>query len=180
MNYQKIYNSLIQNRINNEPEGYSEKHHIVPRCLGGSDDDDNLVRLTAKEHYMAHRLLCKIYDDNYKLKLALTMMNTSTTKQDRYKMTSRTFNTIREQISKAQSVMFSGESNPMYGNTKYIGFNNPRAKVSNVFCFKTDKLIASNVCLKPWAVENGYSDRHLAATARGERRHHKQIYARYK
>lgn len=42
-------------------DGYSEVHHIIPRSEGGLDDDDNLVRLTAREHYIAHKLL---YLDN--------------------------------------------------------------------------------------------------------------------
>ena len=40
---------------------YKEAHHIVPKCLGGSNEHDNLVDLTAREHYIAHILLAKIY-----------------------------------------------------------------------------------------------------------------------
>jgi hypothetical protein len=39
--------------------GYAEVHHIVPRSLGGSDDADNLVRLTARQHYVAHWMLAR-------------------------------------------------------------------------------------------------------------------------
>lgn len=41
--------------------GYVEGHHIVPKSfgLGGEKDPQNIVYLTAKEHIMAHRLLCK-------------------------------------------------------------------------------------------------------------------------
>jgi hypothetical protein len=64
MNYQKIYNDLIEKR-KKQPytKGYSEKHHIIPKSLGGSDDKDNLVLLTAKEHYIAHALLYFIDND---------------------------------------------------------------------------------------------------------------------
>lgn len=43
------------------PEGYVERHHILPKALGGSDDSSNLVALTAREHFVAHVLLAKIY-----------------------------------------------------------------------------------------------------------------------
>lgn len=64
MNYQKIYDMLIkkgQERV--KPNGYYEKHHIIPRCCCGTDDAANLVNLTAKEHYVAHHLLLKLYKD---------------------------------------------------------------------------------------------------------------------
>ena len=43
------------------PNGYVERHHILPRALGGTDDSSNLVALTAREHFLAHMLLAKIY-----------------------------------------------------------------------------------------------------------------------
>ena len=43
------------------PDGYVERHHILPKALGGSDDSSNLVALTAKEHFLAHVLLAKIH-----------------------------------------------------------------------------------------------------------------------
>lgn len=61
MNYLKIYNQIIEKRKNNVPVGYSEKHHIIPRCLGGSNNKYNLIYLTAREHFICHHLLTKIY-----------------------------------------------------------------------------------------------------------------------
>jgi len=75
MNYEKIYISIIdkakQRSINDQ---YVEKHHILPKCIGGSNDKTNLVSLTYREHFICHWLLCKIYKDNYKLKAALAKM----------------------------------------------------------------------------------------------------------
>lgn len=60
MNYQKIYDLLVQkNHVFSEGE-YFETHHKVPKSLGGTDDEINLVNLTAREHYIAHLLLVKI------------------------------------------------------------------------------------------------------------------------
>ena len=61
MNYYKIYYSIIESRKRNKYVGYTECHHILPRCLGGSDDKDNLVNLSAKEHFICHLLLTKMY-----------------------------------------------------------------------------------------------------------------------
>ena len=75
MNYQKIYNQLIQKRQQILVEGYSERHHIIPKCLGGSNKSNNLVRLTAREHFIAHQLLAKIYSNNKKILYAAYMMS---------------------------------------------------------------------------------------------------------
>jgi hypothetical protein len=68
MNYQKIYNDLIlkakqENRIKYSGI-YYEKHHIIPKCLGGSNIKDNLILLTAREHFVAHKLLLLIHPKN--------------------------------------------------------------------------------------------------------------------
>ena len=64
MNYQKIYDNIVRRGQNRILEGYSEKHHIVPRCLGGTDEVTNLVSLTPEEHYLCHLLLVKIHPNN--------------------------------------------------------------------------------------------------------------------
>jgi hypothetical protein len=82
MDYEKIYKKLIESRVNlnrkkNKKE-YFEKHHIKPKSLGGSDEKDNLVLLTTKEHFLAHLLLIKIHiekKENYKMCLALWRMS---------------------------------------------------------------------------------------------------------
>lgn len=53
--------------------GYFEMHHIIPRCMGGNDEEENIVALTAREHFLAHYLLMKIYPNEYKLGLAFAM-----------------------------------------------------------------------------------------------------------
>ena len=65
MNYITIYNNLIQRASNRLLDGYKERHHIIPRCLGGNNTKENLVDLTPEEHYIAHLLLIKIYPEIY-------------------------------------------------------------------------------------------------------------------
>lgn len=60
MDYHRIYRDFIADRKGKPaPEGYTERHHILPRSLGGSDDPTNLITLTAEDHYFAHLLLAK-------------------------------------------------------------------------------------------------------------------------
>jgi len=76
MNYLKHYELLI-NRAKNRIKlyGYIEKHHIVPRCAGGTDDAENICELTAEEHYVAHQLLAKMNPDNVGLWSACKLMS---------------------------------------------------------------------------------------------------------
>ena len=72
MNYQKHYNNLIERARYRLIEGYVEKHHVIPRCMGGIDGE--VVALTPEEHYGAHQLLVKIYSNEQKLIYAAKMM----------------------------------------------------------------------------------------------------------
>lgn len=74
MNYQKIHDLIISRAKNRNLKCYTETHHIIPRCMGGSDNEVNLVKLTPEEHYVVHQLLVKIYPDNYKLVKAANKM----------------------------------------------------------------------------------------------------------
>lgn len=76
MNYINIYNNLMSSRkTRNTKDGYYEVHHIVPKSLGGSNEGFNLIKLTAREHYIAHWLLTKIYPNNYKMLFAFSLMS---------------------------------------------------------------------------------------------------------
>ena len=55
-------------------EGYCEKHHIIPKCLGGDNCESNLVKLTAREHYLAHLLLIRVYPNASKLFYSIMLM----------------------------------------------------------------------------------------------------------
>jgi hypothetical protein len=74
MNYKNIYNNLVKKAQSRVLNGYVEKHHIVPKCLGGSNNDSNLVMLSAKEHFIAHKLLVRIYPNTKGLWYALVAM----------------------------------------------------------------------------------------------------------
>lgn len=62
MDYDRIYREFIADRkAKPKPEGYTERHHIVPRSLGGHDGAENLIDLTARDHYFAHCCLAKMH-----------------------------------------------------------------------------------------------------------------------
>lgn len=64
MDYHRIYSEFIEDRKRRESAltGYVERHHILPRCMGGGDDISNLVRLTPEDHFFAHLVLAKAYE----------------------------------------------------------------------------------------------------------------------
>ena len=62
MNYKYLYENLIKSRKNKQKISgeYYEKHHIIPKCIGGTDSPNNIVYLTGREHYIAHWLLYRM------------------------------------------------------------------------------------------------------------------------
>jgi hypothetical protein len=99
--YTKWYNSIIYSAKSRTAIGYLEKHHIIPKSLGGPNSKDNLVKLTAREHFICHWLLTKMTTGQNKMKMcmALVSMRASHKHHQRYKtkLTSRVYDTIKSQ-----------------------------------------------------------------------------------
>jgi hypothetical protein len=99
--------------------GYYEKHHIIPKSLGGNNNSDNLVKLTAREHFICHWLLTKMVSgtkEKYQMWNAFScMLYRENPNQERHKVSSRVFENIKSAGSKIKSERFSGKNNPMYG-----------------------------------------------------------------
>lgn len=119
MNYTKIYNAIIESAKSRQIEGYKEKHHILPLSLGGTNDKKNLVDLSAREHFICHYLLTKIYDkttvEYYKMLNAFIMMKCSNTIQLRY-FNSHLYESKRVEYSKMVSIRQTGVKNSQYGS----------------------------------------------------------------
>ena len=83
--YTRIYFSIIDNAKLRKIDSYTESHHILPKSLGGSNNKDNIVDLTAREHYICHLLLTKMVESTYKSKMvyALWMIIRGNKKQKR-------------------------------------------------------------------------------------------------
>ena len=91
---------------------YTEKHHIIPKSLGGDNSNDNLVKLTAREHIICHRLLVKMTqgDGRRKMSHALwAMSNQRNEFQQRYKVKSSTYEILKIQNARLLSERFKGK-----------------------------------------------------------------------
>lgn len=132
MNYQKLYDAIIkkaQNRI--LPKGtYSERHHIIPKSFGGNNSKENLVRLTAREHFLCHYLLCKIAPINtqkwFSAVKAFNMMVASSKQHQRY-VNSRLYESYRNHMSTTMK-QFIGKKNSQY-NTRWVHYGKKAVKI---------------------------------------------------
>ena len=104
MNYRSVYHKICKRgttRIKTKLE-YYEKHHIIPKCLNGSDESSNITLLTAREHFIAHWLLCKIYKNEkicIKSKLSSAFNRMCYHNTQNRKITSRQFEVARKEYS---------------------------------------------------------------------------------
>jgi len=127
--YSTWYYRIVENAKNRIciSDQYYEKHHIIPKCLGGSNDKENLVHLTAREHFICHILLIKMVDENVRGKMgyALFRMKTLSKWHSGRKINSEDFSYVRKIMTKATSgknngfygkgYLQSGNKNPFYG-----------------------------------------------------------------
>jgi hypothetical protein len=130
MNYQNHYNLLIERGKNRILEGYKESHHILPRCMGGTDDPENLVDLTAEEHFVAHQLLVKIYPNESNLIFACHRM--SYTKKGGH-VNNKMYGWLRKRFSdrvRVEGKKRIGSKNGSYGKHWY---HNPNT-LENIKC----------------------------------------------
>ncbi len=62
MSYERIYREFIEDRREREAGlEVFDKHHITPRCIGGGDEPENIIRLSHGDHLFAHILLARIH-----------------------------------------------------------------------------------------------------------------------
>ena len=117
--YSRWYYAIVANAQCRVTNGYTETHHIIPKSLGGTDLVENLVVLTAREHFICHRLLTKMAiskKHQYQMWNAFScMLYRERPGQKRYKVTGRVFENIKKEGAKIKSIKFSGSGNPMYG-----------------------------------------------------------------
>lgn len=110
--YSKLYHKITSNAKQRITEGYTELHHIIPQSLGGNNDKDNLVELTAREHFICHWLLIKMTegDDRSKMLYALNGMKAENRYQQRYhtKITARVYEKYRIEHAENHSKRMKG------------------------------------------------------------------------
>ena len=126
MNYKKIYDDLILQAKINIPNGYTEVHHIIPKSLGGNNLKDNLIRLSPRQHYIAHLLLYKIHKGNgiygEKMLYALMCMKYGTLIGIRkFGFNSKLYAKFKEQYSKLRSKIMT-QNNNMSGKVWIVNY----------------------------------------------------------
>jgi hypothetical protein len=95
MNYIKAYENLISTRkIREQITGYTEKHHIIPKSFGGTNSTENMVILTAREHFIAHLLLAKMYPESGMVHAVFKMACVNKTLGN-FKVTNRLYEILR-------------------------------------------------------------------------------------
>ena len=112
MNYQRIHDAIIDRARNRKLQGYRERHHVIPRCLGGTNEKTNIVELTAREHFIVHKLLCEIYPTEPKLIYAYWAMcnKQGSNKMSRdYKISSHEYHRAKESFSILSSKLHKGK-----------------------------------------------------------------------
>jgi gas vesicle protein len=111
--YTKRYYNIIENARVRYWKGYTETHHIIPRCLGGNNDKSNLIALTGHEHLVCHLLLRKMLPDgqnNGVIAAAWRMVNIEDENGNRHRVTGRVYAKLKEEFAKAHSVTMKGRT----------------------------------------------------------------------
>jgi hypothetical protein len=107
VDYTRHYNKLIKRAPKIRPTNYfTEGHHVVPRCIGGTDND-GIAYLTPEEHYIAHLLLVKIYPNEPKLVYAANAM--STYKLNGRRLNNKSYGWLRKKHSKIVKEFLTGK-----------------------------------------------------------------------
>lgn len=145
--YYNWYTNIIENRLKNPINGYTESHHILPKSLGGSDDVTNLVKLSSKEHFIVHQLLPRFISGrgHYKMiKAAQCMFMKSKYTDVRY-INSNLYAYIKPKIANATRQYM----------IKYSPFKNP---IIHAKTMKTRELNGTNV----WSTNNPMKNKERA------------------
>lgn len=139
MKYKIIYDALVKRAKDEElcgkrNEGYFEKHHILPKSLNGTNDETNLVKLTYKEHFIAHLLLTKIFlkDSVAHRKMVFALWRMMHGKH-KIKNSSKTYELTRQEFVDAMKEINSfkqkGSNNSQFGKKWYTNRDSGECKL---------------------------------------------------
>ena len=107
MNYSKVYTQLMERARNRSNIFEYETHHVLPKSLGGANTRDNLVKLTLREHFVAHRLLTKIHTGTAQRKMYFAYYRLSNRHQTQ---NSRFYALAKQESKKYLSKVHSGKT----------------------------------------------------------------------
>lgn len=125
MNYKRIYYELIFKALERsiDTDVYLERHHIHPKCLGGDDSEENIVRLYPEEHFLAHALLVKIYPGVRGLIFAMLAMTMKSGKQlgENKRINNKLFGWMRRELSIVQRGKIISEETRQKMSKSHLG-----------------------------------------------------------
>ena len=104
--YTRCYYNIVNRAKARIMEGYSERHHIIPKSLGGNNDVNNLVKLTAREHFICHWLLTKMLPegkDRWRMMYAFYSFTRMNINHNREKITGIKYEILKRNLSQAKS-----------------------------------------------------------------------------
>lgn len=112
--YTNWYNAIIDRaKIRSLPGNmYTEKHHIIPRSLGGGNGKSNLAILTPREHFICHKLLTKMVDGLHRQKMVFGLWRMAVPVDRRHRITSTEYNKIRATFCDENSKKHKGKIIP--------------------------------------------------------------------
>ena len=154
--YTNWYYKIVDRAKDRLIDGYVEKHHIIPKSLGGTDDKSNLVILTAREHYLCHLLLTKMTSGLHKRSMchaAWNIINQKRSYQHRYKVSARMYELIKRNNATALSESNIGKPSGRKGQP----------------CTWGDKISQTLKGRKPTAERNAKVSKALTGKTRPER-----------
>ena len=119
LTYKQFIDNILQTRGRfNCGEEYHERHHILPKCMGGTNDEENLIDLFAREHYIAHKLLALENPSEDGLITAWYLMCHFRNKfENRFIPSAEEYEEARKAYAEIMSKRMTGENNPMFGRT---------------------------------------------------------------
>jgi hypothetical protein len=142
MDYKLHYTNLINTRKNRTTIDsiYYEKHHIVPKCWGGTNKPNNLIHLTAREHYIAHWLLYRIRPSSTGTALAfwkMTFPGSKFLEKRNYTINSRMYAEAKTAMAEANRKLNTGKKVDKKHLIKWTKNKNNSKKVINIVTGET-------------------------------------------
>lgn len=161
--YSRTYFSIIESaKIRGIDDSYHEKHHIIPRSLGGDNSVDNIVKLTYREHFLCHRLLVKMTEGKMRQKMACAL----------WAMTRKTGNriTTSKQYSVARLIYINHHPNSGLSEEvlKARGKKVSEALKGRVFAHHYSNISKYHDMLKAGTIDNPRTKNWIVTTPTGE------------
>ena len=156
--HQYIERILLERKNVKDETQYMERHHILPRCMGGTDEDDNLIWLYAEEHYYAHELLAFENNENESILHAWWMMSNRFSEC----VSAEQYAQLKNDFCNMMIKNNTGELNPFYGkqhSEDYKKHISEKLK-GRIFTEEHKRKLSESRIGKYMGAENGFYGKH--------------------